>query len=82
MAPTLTSEETAQYTTWLTEAESAYHKLMSGQSARVYVDQNGERIEYSMQKASDLKAYIAYLRSLLGKSQFNVIGPLMPRMMG
>lgn len=80
MAVTLTAEEIAQYTTWLSDAETAYHKLMTGQSAKVYVDQNGERVEYSMQRASDLKAYIAYLRSLLGKPQLNVIGPMAPRM--
>lgn len=81
MAASLTSEEITQYTAWLSDAESAYHKLMTGQSAKVYVDQNGERVEYSMQKATDLKSYIAHLRSLLGKPQFNVIGPLLPRMM-
>ena len=80
MAGTLTTEERAQYTAWLTSAETAYHNLMTGQMAKVYVDQNGERVEYSMQKASDLKSYIAYLRSLLGKPQTGVIGPMHPRM--
>lgn len=81
MAPTLTSGEIIQYTAWLTDAEAAYHLLMTGGKARVYVDQNGERVEYTMQKASDLKAYVAYLRSLLGLPYLNVIGPLMPRML-
>lgn len=81
MAIELTPEETARYTVWLSQAETAYHNLMSGMAAKVYVDQNGERVEYSMQKASDLKAYIAQLRALLGKPQLNVIGPLQPRML-
>lgn len=80
MAITLTSLEIIQYTAWLTDAETAYHLLMTGGKARVYVDQNGERVEYSMQKASDLKSYILYLRSLLGLPLHTVIGPLMPRM--
>ena len=40
----LTPEETALYTTRLTDAENAYHLSMTGQQAKVYVDQNGERI--------------------------------------
>lgn len=79
-AAALSVEEIARYSGWLTDAESAYNKLMSGQQTRVYVDQNGERVEYSMQKASDLKAYIAYLRNILGKPILGVVGPLNVRM--
>ncbi len=80
MAVALTSEDRVKYTGWLSSAESAYHNLMTGQMAKVYVDQNGERVEYSMQRASDLKAYIAYLRGLLGLPLLSVIGPMSPRM--
>lgn len=50
----------------LTEAESAYHKLVTGAAARVFVDQNGERIEYIAPNASRLAAYIADLKRQLG----------------
>lgn len=51
--------------TRLAEAEAAYHRLMSGQSARVVVDQNGERVEFSSVSAGSLYAYIARLRAEL-----------------
>lgn len=80
VAASLTVEETARYTGWLRDAESAYNSLMTGQQARVYVDQNGERVEYSMQKASDLKAYILHLRTMLGKPLPGILGPMNVRM--
>lgn len=42
----------------LAEAKTAYHKLMLGQSPRVFVDQNGERVEYTAANAARLTAYI------------------------
>lgn len=47
----------------LAEAEAAYHRLMSGQSTRVFVDQNGERIEYSSVSVAQLYAYILKLKA-------------------
>lgn len=47
----------------LAEAENAYHQLMTGQSVRVFVDQNGERVEYSAANKQSLINYIAQLRS-------------------
>lgn len=47
----------------LKQAEQAYHNLMTGQSARVFVDQNGERIEYTAINARNLQAYINTLKS-------------------
>ena len=70
----LTAEETTLYTQRLTEAESALHTLMLGSSARVYVDQNGERVEYFKADAAKLRAYIMELKVLLGKT--TVPGPL------
>lgn len=46
----------------LAEAEAAYHKLMTGKSARVYVDSNGERVEYTVADANKLRAYIEALK--------------------
>lgn len=47
--------------TRLAAARAAYHRLMTGQSARVVVDQNGERLEFTSVSASGLAAYIADL---------------------
>ena len=48
-------------------AEAAYHKLMIGESARVFVDQNGERIEYTPANATRLAAYILELKRQLSQ---------------
>lgn len=50
----------------LSEAEDAYHRLMCGSAATVYVDQSGERVEYAKASAPQLRAYILALRSELG----------------
>ncbi len=41
----------------------AYNSLISGGQARVYVDQNGERIEYNQGSAPRLMTWIYTLRS-------------------
>lgn len=51
----------------LEEAEKAYHQLLTGQSVRVFVDQNGERIEYSVASRANLAAYIQMLKTSLGQ---------------
>lgn len=47
----------------LSEAKSAYHKLKTGTMARVVVDQNGERVEFTAAKGTDLYNYIQELES-------------------
>ena len=47
----------------LAEAEKAYHELMLGLSVRVFVDQNGERVEYTAANKQALLSYINQLRS-------------------
>lgn len=76
MATTLTTAERTLWTTRLASAEDALHKLMIGESARVYVDQNGERIEYTAANAQRLRAYIAEIKDLLGLK--TISGPLTP----
>lgn len=71
-----TADEIAQWTKWLAEAQQAYHQLAIGQMARVFVDQNGERVEYSAGNKIMLSAYIAELQRLLGLQ--TVVGPLTP----
>lgn len=49
----------------LDAAEQAYHDLMTGRSARVVVDQNGERVEFTAANAARLQAYIDSLKAEL-----------------
>lgn len=63
----LTSEQRALYTARKTAAEAAYHSLLLGTQARVVVDQNGERVEYTAANRSALKAYIQELTDLLAE---------------
>lgn len=71
----LTVEERAVYVLRLSQAEEAYHQLRTGLSARTYVDQNGERVEYAVANADRLRAYILELKALLGQPT-GIIGPL------
>lgn len=50
----------------LDEARKAYHALVTGTSARVIVDQNGERVEFTAANRSNLYAYIQMLETQLG----------------
>lgn len=47
----------------LAEAESALHKLNTGQSVAEFVDQNGERVRFTAANRSALRSYIAELTS-------------------
>lgn len=50
----------------LDEAQAAYHKLMTGLSARVVVDgSTGERVEFTAINAPKLYAYIQALQAQL-----------------
>jgi len=49
----------------LTAAEDALLNLNTGRSARVIVDQNGERVEFSAINISGLRSYINTLTSQL-----------------
>lgn len=52
--------------TRLKDAEEKYHVLMTGGAAKVYVDSNGERIEYQQGSHLRLAAYIEDLKRQLG----------------
>jgi len=54
-----------KYQGWLIEAREAYNDLVTGVRARVFVDQNGERIEYDRVSASALSSWIATLENAL-----------------
>lgn len=77
--PELTAEERAIFTTRLSEAENALHQLSLGSHARVVVDHNGERVEFTSPNAAKLRAYIEELKIALGKR--TISGPLRPWMM-
>lgn len=52
----------------LAEAETAYHLLMTGKQARVVVDQNGERVEFTASNAARLQRYIEMLKAMIDPS--------------
>lgn len=60
----------------LDQAKAEYHKLLTGVKARVIVDSNGERVEYTSANRAALRAYIAELEDELGAA------PLSRRPMG
>lgn len=72
----LTTEERAKLQARLDDAENQYHMVMTGQAARVFVDQNGERIEYTSANANRLQTYIHGLKVTLGKVK--IAGPMKP----
>lgn len=59
----------------LVEAEAAYHSLMTGTLARVVVDQNGERVEFTATNAPRLAMYIQQLKNLINPPTVSVTGP-------
>jgi hypothetical protein len=50
----------------LDDARAKYHQLVTGQRAKVFVDQNGERIEYDSVSKIALAQYIRDLERQLG----------------
>lgn len=61
----MTNEDKITIRGRLLEAELAYHRLMVGESAREFVDQNGEKVSYTSASAVRLEAYIRDLKALL-----------------
>lgn len=57
----------------LADAETAYHALMTGRQVRVFVDQNGERVEYSAVTAAKLAQYITDLKRQISGAR---LGPM------
>ena len=58
----------------LTDAQDAYHALMTGAAIAEVRDQNGEVLKYSKTNKTDLLAYIEWLKGQLGMS----VAPLGP----
>jgi hypothetical protein len=55
------------------------HELRTGRSARVVVDQNGERVEFTSANVAGLRAYIEELEMAVAESIISR-GPLRPYM--
>ena len=74
---TLTPEQRADLEAKLADARNAYHQLAIGGQARVIVDQNGERVEFTAARKGDLYTYIMSLESQLATvpAALRVAGP-------
>lgn len=70
----LSDEERVTISANLKEAEAAYHKVRMGGMARTFVDQNGERVEFTVANADRLRAYIIEMKGQLGLPT-GIIGP-------
>lgn len=62
----------------LEKARDAYDALITGNAARVIVDQNGARVEYISARSADLRAYIRELEAQLATASGTgrPVGPL------
>jgi hypothetical protein len=60
----------------LEEAKEARHKLVTGQLARVFMDQNGERVEFVATNIAALDAHIRTLETLSNPSMFRSPRPI------
>lgn len=54
----------------LDEAKAARHKLVTGQLARVFMDQNGERVEFVATNVAQLDAHIRNLEGLVAPTTY------------
>ncbi len=59
----------------LADAQAQYHLLITGQQAKVFVDQNGERVEYTAANRADLSKYIERLKAEIAGSA-SLSGPM------
>lgn len=73
----LTAAERAELEGYLREARAARHKIALGGGVRVFVDQNGERVEYS---GTNLLALNKYINGLELKLGLQTGGPAYPWM--
>lgn len=64
---------TEQLTTWLSEAETAYHALQTGKTVAKFRDSNGEEVTYTAANSARLAAYIANLKQQISGT---LSGPL------
>ncbi len=53
----------------LDDAKAQLHLLLTGQQARVFVDQNGERIEYTAANRAALQRYVHQLETQIASKR-------------
>lgn len=78
MYPTiLTPADRLILTTRLDDARAQFHQLVTGTAARVIVDQNGERVEFTAANKGVLSNYIMSLEAQLAvvPAASRVLGP-------
>jgi len=63
----MTPERCAQLPGLIADAEKQYHMLQIGRMARVVVDQNGERVEFTAANRAGLHGYITSLKAEYAK---------------
>lgn len=63
----MTQQRCAELPGLIADAERQYHMLQIGRSARVVVDQNGERVEFTAANRAALHGYINALRAELAR---------------
>jgi hypothetical protein len=63
-----------QLRTWRTDAMQARHDLMTGSRVSVWMDQNGERVEYNRANLPALLAYIASLDADIARLDAGIEG--------
>lgn len=68
-----TPERIAELTALLADAKQALHNLNTGRMARVVVDQNGERVEFTAANRTGLLSYINQLQA-----ELNACSPTTP----
>lgn len=60
----------------IVQLEAAYIQLMANTAVRVFVDQNGERLEFASANADKLKAFIERLYATLPGYIADVVKPM------
>lgn len=60
----------------LDQAKEAKHKLATGQLARVFMDQNGERVEFTTTNMAQLSSYIASLEAEIAGTRATIRKPV------
>jgi hypothetical protein len=58
-----TTTDLPQLRLWLSEARTARHEIATGTRVSVWMDQNGERVEYNRANMPTLTAYISDLET-------------------
>jgi hypothetical protein len=76
--PSTTQPDVVTLQKQLDEARAAYHNLLTGQAARVIVDQNGERVEFTTANRQSLYAYIQSLIAQINAANSGITPPTGP----